>query len=97
MPIFPASSPGLNNGALNMAGLGDSAAETIAGYKLEEAEARSKMSPYALGVADHRALREAIEMHGSPYIRRTYVLLLTALPIRQNTTAAGRDALPLRP
>jgi hypothetical protein len=33
------------------------------GRKLEDKAARSKMSPYALGVADHRSLREATEMH----------------------------------
>lgn len=31
------------------------------GQRLEDDAARSKMSPYALGFADHRALREAIE------------------------------------
>ena len=32
------------------------------GSRLEEAAARSKMSPYALGVADRRSLKSAIEM-----------------------------------
>ena len=31
------------------------------GEKLEDEAARSKMSPYALGLADHRAMREAAE------------------------------------
>jgi hypothetical protein len=33
------------------------------GCKLEDEGARSKMSPYALGVADHRSLMAATEMH----------------------------------
>ena len=33
------------------------------GCRLEDVIARSKMTPYALGVADHRSLREANEMH----------------------------------
>lgn len=36
-----------------------------AGWRLEEAAARSKMSPYALGIADHRSMREAIERGGA--------------------------------
>lgn len=32
-----------------------------AGCRLEEAAARYEMSPYALGLADHRSMREAIE------------------------------------
>ena len=31
------------------------------GEKLENEAARSKMSPYALGLADHRSMREATE------------------------------------
>lgn len=31
------------------------------GEKLEDEAARSKMSPYALGLADHRSMRDAIE------------------------------------
>jgi hypothetical protein len=33
------------------------------GCRLEDVIARSKMTPYALGVADHRSLREAKEIH----------------------------------
>jgi len=66
-----------------------------AGYRLEEASARSKMSPYALGVADHRALREATEIHESPYTPNI-------CPFADGTPEKaeydrGWDALPLRP
>jgi len=33
------------------------------GCRLEEEEARAKMTPYALGLADHRSLRDAIGQH----------------------------------
>jgi len=33
------------------------------GCRLEAKEARLKMSAYELGIADHRSLREATEMH----------------------------------
>jgi hypothetical protein len=66
-----------------------------AGYRLEEAAARSKMSPYALGVADRRALREAIEMHEIPYTSNV-------CPFADGTPEKteydrGWDARPLRP
>jgi hypothetical protein len=41
-----------------------------AGYRLEEAATRSKMSPYALGLADHRALREAIDARYPLHVER---------------------------
>ncbi len=37
-----------------------------AGYRLEEAAARSDMSPYALGLADHRLVRDALERGDKP-------------------------------
>jgi len=37
-----------------------------AGYRLEEAAARSAMSPYALGLADHRSMRDAMERGDGP-------------------------------
>jgi hypothetical protein len=37
-----------------------------AGFRLEEAAARSAMSPYALGLADHRSMRDAMERGDRP-------------------------------
>jgi hypothetical protein len=37
-----------------------------AGHRLEEAAARSEMSPYALGLADHRSTRDAMERGDTP-------------------------------
>jgi hypothetical protein len=36
------------------------------GRKLEDEAARSKMSPFDLGAADHRSLLAAIEIHNPP-------------------------------
>jgi hypothetical protein len=33
------------------------------GCRIEAQEARSKMSPYELGISDHRSLRDATETH----------------------------------
>jgi hypothetical protein len=66
-----------------------------AGCRLEEAVARSKMSPYALGVADRRALREAMEMHEPPYTPS--VCLFADGTSEKAEYDRGWDALPLRP
>jgi hypothetical protein len=65
-----------------------------AGYTLEEAATRSKMSPYALGVADHRALREAIETHETPYASN--VCPFADGTLEKAEYDRGWDALPLR-
>lgn len=93
---FPGFKPGIEQwrveyGRIRKLGGGD----YWAGYKLEEAEARSKMSPYALGVADHRALRETIEMHGTPYA--PYVCPFADGTPDKAEYDRGWDALPLRP
>ena len=92
---FPGFKPGIEQwrveyGRIRKLGGGD----YWVGYRLEEAAARSKMSPYALGVADHRALREAIEMHVTPDTSN-------ACPFVDGTPEKaeydrGWDALPLR-
>jgi hypothetical protein len=65
-----------------------------AGYRLEDAAARSEMSPYALGFADHRSLRDAIERGDGPKP--------PPCPFDDGTPGKaeynrGWDALPLRP
>jgi hypothetical protein len=65
-----------------------------AGYRLEEAAARSEMSPYALGLADHHSMRDAIERGGRPKP--------IPCPFDDGTPEKaeynrGWDALPLRP
>jgi hypothetical protein len=65
-----------------------------AGYRLEEAAARSEMSPYARGLADHRSMRDAIERGDRPKP--------IACPFDDGTPEkaeynCGWDALPLRP
>jgi hypothetical protein len=93
---FPDFKPGIEQwrveyGRIRKLGAGD----YWAGYRLEEAAARSKMSPYALGFTDHRALREAIEVHETPYTSNV-------CPFADGTPEKaeydrGWDALPLRP
>ncbi len=63
------------------------------GRKLEDEVARSNMSPYNLGVANHRSMRDAIEVHDT----RNPV----ACPFADGTPEKaeynrGWDALPLR-
>jgi len=65
-----------------------------AGCRLEEAAARSKMSPYALGLADHHSTQDAIEKGGRPKP--------IPCPFDDGTPEKaeynrGWDALPLRP
>ena len=65
-----------------------------AGDRLEDAAARSEMSPYALGFADHRSLRDAIERGDGPKP--------PPCPFDDGTPGKaeynrGWDALPLRP
>jgi hypothetical protein len=65
-----------------------------AGCRLEEAAARSEMSPFALGFADHHSMREAIETGD----KRTR----PPCPFHDGTPEKteydrGWDALPLRP
>ena len=63
------------------------------GEKLEDEAARSKMSPYALGLADHRSMRDATD-RGEKHKP-------LACPFDDGTTEKGEydrgwDALPLR-
>jgi hypothetical protein len=63
------------------------------GCRLEAKDARSKMSPFALGVADHRSLRDGTVLHNAPPI---------LCPFAEGTPEKseydrGWDALPLRP
>lgn len=66
-----------------------------AGCRLEEAAARSKMSPYALGLADRGALREAIEMHETPYTPNVCPFAVGS-PEKAEYDR-GWNAFPLRP
>jgi hypothetical protein len=64
-----------------------------AGCRLEAA-ARSKMSPYALGFADHRSMREAIE--GGDKREQFPCPFDDGTPEKAEYNR-GWDALPLRP
>src|SRR5271163_4919558 len=64
------------------------------GRKLEDEATRSKMSPYAVGVADHRSLREAIEMESAD--RPIACPFADGTPEKAEYNR-GWDALPLRP
>lgn len=66
-----------------------------AGRGLKEATARSKMSPYLLGLADHRALREAIEVRMIPDMSNVGSFA-DGTPEKAEYDR-GWDALPLRP
>ena len=65
-----------------------------AGYRLEEAAARSEMSPYALGLADHRSMRDAIERGDGP--KPPSCPFDDGAPEKAEYNR-GWDALPLRP
>jgi hypothetical protein len=64
------------------------------GCRLEAQEARSKMTPYELGLTDHRSLRDATEMHnrrppiGCPFAAGTH---------ERAEYERGWNALPPRP
>ena len=64
------------------------------GCGLAEQEARSKMTPYELGLADHRSLRDATEMHN----RRPPIGCPFADGTREKAEYhRGWNALPSRP
>ena len=65
-----------------------------AGCSLEEAAARSEMSPYALGLADHHSMREATERGDGPKPIPCPFDDGTPEKVEYNR---GWDALPLRP
>ena len=92
---FPDSKPAIEQwrveyGRIRKLGGGD----YWAGYRLEEAAARSEMSPYALGLADRQSIREASERGDKPKPIRC--------PFSDGTPEKGEynrgwNALPLRP
>lgn len=65
-----------------------------AGCRLEEAAARSEMSPYALGLADRRSMREAIERGDK---RKPFPCPFDDGTPEKAEYNRGWDALPLRP
>jgi hypothetical protein len=65
-----------------------------AGCRQEEAAARSEMSPYALGLADHRSMREAIERGDK---RKPFPCPFADGTPEKAEYNRGWDALPLRP
>jgi hypothetical protein len=65
-----------------------------AGYRSEEAAARSEMSPYALGLADHHSMREAIERGDK---QKSFPCPFDDGSPEKAEYNRGWDALPLRP
>jgi hypothetical protein len=65
-----------------------------AGYRLEAAAARSEMSPFALGLADHRSMRDAIERGDRP--KPPHCPFDDGTPEKAEYDR-GWDTLPLRP
>lgn len=65
-----------------------------AGYRLEEVAARSEMSPYALGLADHCSMRDAGERGDK---RKPFPCPFDDGTPEKAEYNRGWDALPLRP
>ena len=64
------------------------------GEKLEDEAVRSKMSPYALGLADHRSMREAA---GRGDGRTSFPCPFDEGTLERAEYDRGWDAFPLRP
>lgn len=64
------------------------------GQRLEDEATRSRMSPYALGLADHRLMREATERGGG---QRPFPCPFDEGTPEKAEYNRGWDALPLRP
>jgi hypothetical protein len=64
------------------------------GQRLEDEAARSKMSPYALGLDDHRSMREAIERRDT---NRSIPCPFDDGTPEKAEYNRGWDALPLHP